>query len=128
MTRLHELSLCQNLLDQLQQLARQHHAAAVKRVELQVGVLSGIEPLLLEQAFQFAQEGTIAEHAVLMTEVVSPVVSRFSCGAETAASAADLTCRACGSEDTRLIRGGELILARVELVPAEAMAIVGQGI
>ena len=41
-------------------------------MEVQVGVLSGVEPLLLEQAFQFAQAGTIAEQAVLMTEVVSP--------------------------------------------------------
>ena len=36
-------------------------------------------------------------------------------------------CAACGSEDTRLVRGRELILARVELVPAEAMAAAGQG-
>jgi len=124
---LHELSLCQNIMDQLEALARQHNAAAVSRVEVQIGVLSGVEPLLLEQAFQFAQAGTIAEDATLVTETVSPRVACLACGAETAATANDLRCAACGSPQTRLISGRELILARVELVPAPAMAEAGQG-
>ena len=123
---MHELSLCQDILDQLQELALQHGAVSVSRVEVEVGVLSGVEPQLLEQAFLSARMGTIAEHAVLVTEVVSPRVSCLSCGAETAASASDLTCRACGGTETRLIRGGELILARVQMVPAEALAAAGQ--
>ena len=124
---MHELSLCQNIMDQLEALARQHDAASVSRVEVQIGVLSGVEPQLLEQAFLSARMGTIAEHAVLVTDVVSPSVACLSCGAETSASASDLTCRACGGLQTRLIRGGELILARVQMVPAEAMAAAGQG-
>ena len=124
---MHELSLCQNIMDQLEELARQHHAASVSRVEVQIGVLSGVEPQLLQQAFQFAQEGTIAEDAAFVTEVVSPRVACLACGAETAASANDLTCASCGSSQTRLVSGRELILARVELVPAKAMASAGQG-
>lgn len=122
---MHELSLCQNIIDQLQDLARQHGAAAVARIEVQVGVLSGVEPQLLEQAFGFAAVDTIAADAILVTEVVLPQVSCLSCGQDSAASASDLRCRACGSEQTRLVKGRELILARVELVPAEAPA--GQG-
>ena len=124
---MHELSLCQNIIDQLQELARQHDAASVSRVEVQIGVLSGVEPLLLEQAFQSAQAGTIAEHAVLVTEVVSPRVACLDCGTEGAASASDLRCASCGSGQTRLVSGRELILARVLLVPTVAMAAAGQG-
>ena len=119
---MHELSLCQNIIDQLQDLARQHHAASVSRVEVQVGVLSGVEPQLLEVAFRSAQAGTIAEHATLVTEVVTPRVACLACGQESAASASDLRCAACGSVQTRLVSGGELILAHVALVPAQAAA------
>ena len=124
---MHELSLCQNIMDQLHELARQHGAASVARVEVQVGVLSGVEPQLLEQAFQFAQAGTIAEDATLVTEVVAPRVACLACGAEAEAKANDLRCSLCGSADTRLVSGRELILARVELVPAAAAAAAGGG-
>ena len=124
---MHELSLCQNIIDQLQDLAQQHGAVAVARVEVQVGVLSGVEAQLLEQAFPFAAADTIAADARLVTEVVQPRVACAACGQESAASASDLRCPACGSEQTRLVRGRELILARVELVPARAAATAGQG-
>ena len=54
---MHELSLCMNLIDQLTELAAQHRATAVARIELQVGTLSGVEPLLLEDAFPIASTG-----------------------------------------------------------------------
>ena len=124
---MHELSLCQNIMDQLAELAQQHGAASISRVEVQVGVLSGVEPQLLEQAFLSAQMGTIAQRAVLVTEVVSPAVACLACGADTPASASDLSCRACGSLQTKLVRGAELILAHVQMVPAVSMAAAGQG-
>ena len=122
---MHELSLCQNIIDQLHDLARQHKAAAVRRVEVQIGVLSGVEPQLLEQAFLFAKAGTLAEHAVMRTELVQPRVACLACGAETAAAPSDLRCADCGSCETRLVSGRDLILARVEMLPAQAKAAAG---
>lgn len=124
---MHELSLCQDIIGKLQELARQHDAAAVVRVEVQIGVLSGVEPQLLTQAFLSAQAGTIAADAQLVTEVVRPRVACLACGQETACSASDLSCRVCGSLQTRLVRGGELILAHVQLVPASSAAPAGEG-
>lgn len=115
---MHELSLCQNILDQLADLARRHDAAAVSRVEVEVGELSGVEPQLLAHAFLFAREGTLAADAILTTISIPPRVACFACGGESEASANDLRCAACGSEETSLIGGKDLILARVEMVPA----------
>lgn len=113
---MHELSLCQNLIDQLTDLANTHNAVAVARVEVQVGVLSGVEAQLLQSAFTLARAGTVADAAELTTEVTTPRVSCRSCGAESDTPPNNLCCRACDSFDTKLIRGHELILARVELV------------
>ena len=113
---MHELSLCQNLIDQLNALVRQHAALAVSRVEVQAGLLSGVEPQLLETAFFMAREGTVAETAELVIESPAPRVACHDCGAESTVTANNLTCRQCGSAATTLTGGHELILARVELI------------
>lgn len=112
---MHELSLCQNLIDQLVDLATLHHARSVARVKVQIGVLSGVEALLLESAFTIARMDTVAEDAELVTEVIAPLVHCAACGAQSETSLNKLCCLACGSEQTTLIRGDELILAQVEL-------------
>ena len=62
---MHELSVCQGLLDQVAGIARQNQATGVKLIRLRIGPLSGVEPQLLEQAFPLARAGTIAERAEL---------------------------------------------------------------
>lgn len=116
---MHELSLCYNLLDQLQELARVHRARSVAKVSVRVGMLAGVEAQLLETAFSFAKAGTIADAAELTTELVAPCVHCETCGSEAEAKPNDLRCPHCGSNATRLIDGDGLILARVELVPDE---------
>jgi hydrogenase nickel incorporation protein HypA/HybF len=113
---MHELSLCQDLIDQVTELARKHSAKSVACVRVQIGQLAGVEPLLLESAFTIARAGTVAEQAEMITEVVAPRVLCNACGTESEVTPSSLLCLACGGNDTRLIRGDELILARVELV------------
>jgi hydrogenase nickel incorporation protein HypA/HybF len=117
----HELSLCQNLIDQLTSLARQHGAMAVSRVEVHAGPLSGVEPQLLETAFLMAREGTVADTAELVIESPSPRVVCADCAVESGVLPNDLTCPHCGSTDTTLVGGHELILARVELIGDESL-------
>lgn len=112
---MHELSLCQDLIGQVTELARKHRARSVACVRVQIGMLAGVEPLLLESAFSIARAGTVADQAEMMTEIVPPLVRCLACGAESEVTPSNLRCPACGSSDTRLIRGEELILARVEL-------------
>ncbi len=112
---MHELSLCQDVMDQVTELARKHGARSVSRVKIQIGQLAGVEPLLLESAFTIARAGTVAEQAEMITDVVAPLVVCNACGSESEVTPSSLVCLACGNNDTRLIRGDELILARVEL-------------
>jgi hydrogenase nickel incorporation protein HypA/HybF len=112
---MHELSVCQGLLDQVASIARQNQAIGVKRIRLQIGPLSGIEPQLLEQAFPLASAGTLAEHAELAIESLAVRVHCETCGAETEAAANRLLCGACGDWHTKLISGDELLLVSVEL-------------
>lgn len=113
---MHELSLCQDLLGQVTQLARQHRARAVSSVHVQIGLLAGVEPLLLEHAFNITRVGSVAAEAAWSSDSIPPRVHCQACETEADVSLSDLRCPVCGADDTRLIQGGELILARVELV------------
>jgi hydrogenase nickel incorporation protein HypA/HybF len=112
---MHELSVCQALIGQVEDIARQHQATAVTTVNVRIGPLSGVEPDLLEQAFPLASAGTVAEASQLVIEKLPIRVHCETCGAETAAEQNRLICGRCGDWHTRLVSGDEMLLASVEL-------------
>lgn len=112
---MHELSVCQALIRQVEDIARQHQAEAVKSVNVRIGPLSGVEPDLLEQAYSLAAAGTVAEASQLVIEKLPIRVRCEKCGAETGAEPNKLICGACGDWHTQLLSGDEMLLASVEL-------------
>lgn len=112
---MHELSLCQALIGQVERVAREHGAQAVKRILIRVGPLSGAEKPLLEQAFPLAAAGSVAEGAELVIEKAPVRVLCLQCGAESDAAANRLICAECGDYRTRLISGDEMLLESLEL-------------
>lgn len=116
---MHELSVCQSMLGQVNRIAREHHADSVTKITLRVGPLSGVEPALLKQAFPLASAGTIAEGASLVIEAQSIRVECQTCGEQSEATANKLTCALCGDYQTRVISGDEMLLANLELSTTE---------
>lgn len=112
---MHELSVCQSLLNQVSGIAAEHHATCVDRIFLQVGPLSGVEPELLQSAFPIARADTIAGDAELVIHTMPIKVRCKTCHAETAAKANRLICGKCGDWKTDLLSGDELLLERIEM-------------
>ena len=110
---MHEYSLVQALLEQVEQVAEQNGAIEVHRIRLRLGELSGVEAGLLERAFEMARCGTRSAAAHL--EVVS-VAARWSCSRceRPIAPGAALRCSECGAP-ARLLEGDEIILERIEM-------------
>ncbi|NIP18278.1 MAG: hydrogenase nickel incorporation protein HypA [Xanthomonadales bacterium] len=112
---MHELAVCQQLLNQVERLAVDRDATAVDRIVVSVGPLSGVEPHLLTQAFSVARSGTLAQHAELEVQT-GPIKTRCrSCGTESQASASRLLCQSCGGWQVDVLEGTELMLMTVEL-------------
>ena len=111
---MHEMAICQALLEQVEGMAQQHSARVIK-VHLAIGPLSGVEPMLLERAYPVACAGTAAEDSELVIETAAVHVRCRRCGAESTASAQRLLCAECGNWQTELIGGDELLLMKVEL-------------
>jgi len=67
---MHEQSLVRHLLKQVEAIRLEHGARAVRRVEVTVGPLSGVEPELLASAFdQLAIGAAVADAELVMQQV-----------------------------------------------------------
>jgi hydrogenase nickel incorporation protein HypA/HybF len=118
---MHELAICQALMDQVDQIALEQHATGVAKIILQIGPLSGVESHLLKQAFPLASAGTLAEYSLLEIKPQAIEVECSKCGQRTLAKPNRLVCGACGDWKTRLISGDEMLLESVELICEEEM-------
>lgn len=112
---MHELAICQALMKQVLQIAEEKKARRVVSVKLQIGPLSGVEPELLRQAYPIAAAGTLAETSRLEMETCPIRVRCLDCGELGEAAANRLICSHCGSWQTVLQSGDEMILASLEL-------------
>ena len=112
---MHELSLCDDLLSQVVAIAKQHNAQSIESITVQMGALSGVEPLLLDSAFSMIKVGTVAEEAELILQTSPVIVLCQICGAQSEVAANRLLCSACQSHKTTLVSGDELVSARVAL-------------
>lgn len=116
---MHELAICQSLLDQVESIALQRNASCVTSIVIGMGPLSGVEAQLLKNAYSVASAGTVANHAELIIEHLPIRVKCNQCGTETDTLANKLVCKQCGDWRTTLISGDELLLMSVELKTPE---------
>jgi len=112
---MHELAICQSLIDQVENIARERDAKSVTSITIGMGPLSGVEAQLLKNAYPIASAGTVAEDAELLIEHLPIKVRCGQCGSESDAQPNKLTCKQCGDWRTTLISGDEMMLMSVEL-------------
>ena len=112
---MHELSICEALIRQVEAVARAEHATAVSDIFVSVGPLSGIEHPLMQNAFPIAAAGSVASEAELHLEEMPVKVRCSACERESEVPVNRLVCGHCGEWRTQLVSGDELLLLRVVL-------------
>ena len=112
---MHELAICQSLMEQVESIANERDAKCVTSITIGIGPLSGVEFQLLKNAYPVASAGTVAEDAELIIEHLPIKVRCNQCGAESDALPNKLTCKQCGDWRTTLISGDEMMLMSLEL-------------
>ncbi len=112
---MHELSICQALLHQVNHIAAAAGCANVEKITIAIGPLAGVEPGLISSAFAVMKIGGCAAQATLIIESAGVRVECAVCGAVSQTAANRLICSACGGYRTRVVAGEELCLLRVEL-------------
>ena len=111
---MHELSVCQNLVMQVERIAREQNAR-VSSITIKIGPLSGVEAALVEQAYPLAVAGTCLSAARLIIDSLPVRVHCRVCQQDTSAAPNRMLCAHCGDWRTELLSGDELLLSSVEL-------------
>ncbi len=65
---MHEIALCQSIIDLIHEQAQTHGFSQVKTIHLVIGTLSHVEPEALEFGFDAVSRGTPAQGATLVIE------------------------------------------------------------
>jgi hydrogenase nickel incorporation protein HypA/HybF len=109
----HEYSIVQALVEQVEQEARARCALRVDRVSVRIGELAGVEIELLQTAYQTFRERTICEHAPLEIRLVPAQWVCRTCGAAIDRGAV-LRCALCDGAAT-LQQGDEILLDQIDM-------------
>jgi hydrogenase nickel incorporation protein HypA/HybF len=100
------------MADQVEQHARAHHAASVRRVAVRIGALSGVEPELFATAFTLCRDGILAGSELEIRRSEAAWACPKCSGAIPAGAV--LRCAACGVA-ARLLAGDEIVLEQIEM-------------
>ena len=111
---MHELSLIQSLLSQLEITAQQYKLKRITKVVLQLGDLRQCLPELLEFAFTTLTEDTKAAGAQLVIEHLPIQMECLSCQQTFTVKKHVFFCPHCGETQLKLLSGKEFILSSIE--------------
>ena len=112
---MHELSMAQALVDQVEQIRAKENAREVVSITVDIGALSGVDREAFEFAFPLAAEGTSAAGASLVVERTPAGVTCDQCGEQSQPELTDLRCVPCGSRRVRITVGRDFLIKSVEL-------------
>ena len=112
---MHEFSIVDSLLHLAEEHAEKNNAKKVTKLEIKIGVLSGVEPDLLQTAFDTFKEGTICENAEFIMKIQPVVINCFDCGFEGELDKDEYLCPQCKSSDIKIIDGEDMYLMSLEL-------------
>lgn len=124
---MHELSIAEALIEQVEASLGCNQAAAIHSVRVAIGELSGVSPEALETAFPLAAEGTRLAGAVLVIERIQAVGSCDGCRRESSLEFPFPVCSHCGSTDMKVLRGREMDLVSVDIEEPSPIIAVPDG-
>ena len=118
---MHETSLVRSLLHQVERTAAQHGAQAVTCIEVEIGPLSGVESLLVKQAFDRLVDRSRWPTAELVVREVPLEGSCVTCGWEFPIKGFEFCCPDCASTSIRITRGDQFRLLNVTIEAPQPM-------
>jgi len=112
---MHEYSIVQSLIDLADENAKKNNAKKVIKLEIKVGVLSGVEIPLLQTAFDTFKEDTICHDAEFIIVSQPIVVKCKECKKENQLEKNEYYCPNCNSQNLEVLDGEEMYLMSLEL-------------
>jgi len=112
---MHEMSICENILDILKEQARVQDFGTVKRISLEIGPLSGVEIEALKFGFDVVMRNSLADGAELEIVETQARATCLDCGASGAIAERYDPCPQCGSHNLQVTSGEEMRIKELEV-------------
>jgi hydrogenase nickel incorporation protein HypA/HybF len=113
---MHEMALCQGMLDIIDEQRVAQSFRRVRRVILEVGALGHVDPHALRFAFDVSARGTSAEDAELEIIEVPGKAWCMDCSSSIAIAHRGDGCPGCGGHTLIMEQGEELRLKELEVL------------
>jgi hydrogenase nickel insertion protein HypA len=113
---MHEYSIVQALLTQCEEHAKSNGAQKITKVVVKIGAMSGVEPYLLETAFNTFKETTVCDGAEFIMNIQPLKLRCKICHSESEIDEPLYCCSKCESLDVEVIDGEEMYLMSLEMV------------
>jgi hydrogenase nickel insertion protein HypA len=112
---MHEYSIVQALIEQCEGYAAENEAQQVTKVVVKIGIMSGVEPHLLEIAFETFKEKTVCENAEFVLNIQPLTITCKACSLTSELEKIAYCCPSCGSLDVNVVDGEEMLLMSLEM-------------
>lgn len=112
---MHEYSIVQALMEQVETLARENEAETVSKVVVKIGVMSGVEPHLLEIAFDTFKEKSICENAQFVLNIQPLTIRCLACDTQSELDEIAYCCPQCKGLNVEVVDGEDMYLMSLEM-------------
>ena len=112
---MHELSLVMNIIDLAEAEALRAQAAAINAIDLEIGLMSSVEPEAFAFAWEQGKKDTLLEHAALNIQYIAGKAHCLECGCEFPVEALYDNCPQCNSFLADIIHGKELRIKSITI-------------
>ena len=112
---MHEMSLCESVLQILEDNAKRRGFERVEAVWLEIGALSGVEPGAMRFAFDAVTRGTLADKARLEIIEVPGQAWCMQCSKTVQVRQRFDACPDCGSYQLQVTGGEEMQIKELEV-------------
>ena len=112
---MHEISLCESIIELIDEQALAQEFERVQTVFLEVGKLSCVEPEAMRFAFTSVAARTCAEGAKLVIDHLPGLANCVSCGKDVEITERFDVCPECGHYPLTIVSGEQLRVANLEV-------------
>lgn len=113
---MHELSLLLGVADRIGEVVRENGIDHVDAVVLEVGEVTGIIPLFLEDGYSVLKdEYDFLKDSVLIIDTVKGIAKCLDCGAEYEIVRNKGVCPSCGSRNKDVLKGRDFFIKEIRI-------------
>lgn len=112
---MHEVSICQSILNTLEAELEEEQFQNVREVHLKVGVLSCVEPKILSHVFKYMVEESPFHKCSLYTDLVEVLAACEHCNRNFKVENYRFVCPECDKPSSTILEGNELTIYKIIL-------------